>query len=116
VENFESAYGGASNVEWISKENFTKASFVQNEQKVEVFYNLDGEHIATTTQIKVEQLPAFVKKTLAKNHTAYDVTEAFKFDADGSTSYFIATENEKENLVLQAKGGSISMYSRTVKS
>ncbi len=55
VENFESAFGGASNVEWVSKENFTKASFIQNEQKVEVFYNLDGDFIATTTQIRMDK-------------------------------------------------------------
>jgi hypothetical protein len=116
VENFESSFGGASNVEWISKENFTKASFIQNEQKVEVFYNLDGDFIATTTQIKMDKVPAFVKRTVAKNYSDYTVKEAFKFEANDVTAYFLAVENEKENIVLQAKGGLFSVYSRTAKS
>ncbi|MEJ7828221.1 MAG: hypothetical protein WKF91_08505 [Segetibacter sp.] len=116
VENFESAYGGASNVEWISKENFTKASFVQNEQKVEVFYNLDGDYIATTTQIKLDHVPTFVKRIVAKNYSDYTVKEAFKFQADDEAAYFISAENEKENVVLKVNGGLLSVYSRTDKN
>jgi hypothetical protein len=116
LQNFESAYGGASDVEWISKENFTKASFIQNEHQVEVFYNLDGEYVATTTQIKADQLPTFVKKTIAKNYSDYSILEAFRFQADDETSYFVSAENEKEDVVFQSKGGLFSVYSRTPKT
>ncbi len=116
VENFESAYGGASDVEWVSKENFTKASFIQNEQKVEVFYNLDGDFIATTTQIKMDYVPTFVKRIVAKSYSDYTVKEAFKFQADDETAYFISAENEKENVVLKVSGGLFSVYSRTDKN
>lgn len=116
VANFESAFAGASNVEWISKENFTKASFIQNEQKVEVFYNLDGEFMATTTQIKMDEVPTFAKRTFAKNYSYYTIKEAFKFEADDETAYYIAAENEKENMVLKVNRGSFSVYSRTAKN
>lgn len=33
VADFESVFTGASNVEWASKENFTKASFIDNNRK-----------------------------------------------------------------------------------
>ncbi len=116
VENFEATFKGASNVEWTSKENFTKASFIQNEQKVEVFYNLDGEFIATTIQIKMNEVPTFAKRTFAKNYIDYTVKEAFKFQADDETAYYIAAENEKENMVLKVNRGSFSVYSRTAKN
>jgi opacity protein-like surface antigen len=116
MENFKSAYAGASNVQWILKGSFTKASFYKNDEKVEVFYNLDGDFIAATTQVKMDKLPTSVKRFVAKNYSDYTVQEGFKFEADGATNYFIAAENEKENIVLQAKGGLFSVYSRTAKS
>ena len=62
VENFQSTFLGASNVEWTSKEAFAKASFLQNGKKVEVFYNLDGEFIATTTEVSMNEFADFCKK------------------------------------------------------
>ncbi len=49
VENFEGSFAGASNVAWVSKDNLTIASFIKDENKVEVFYNTDGDFIASTT-------------------------------------------------------------------
>lgn len=116
VENFQATFSGASNVEWTSKENFTKASFIQNEQKVEVFYNPEGDYIASTSQIRLDELPSFVKRTFAKKYSDYTVKEAFKFKAEDENDYFISAENEKENLVLKVKEGSVLVYSRTSKS
>ena len=115
VNNFEASYGGASNVEWISKENFTVASFIQNEHKVEVFYTADGDFVATTSYVGMEELPSFAKKSVIKKYADYTVTEAFKFKADGETSYFISVENEKENVVLKVKDGSVAVYSKRSK-
>jgi hypothetical protein len=115
VENFESAFAGASNVEWMSKEKFSKASFKQNEQKIEVFYDSEGEFIATTKQIKMDEVPTFAKRTFAKNYADYTVKEAFKFQADDEEAYYISAENEKEIVVVKVNGGSFSTYSRTAK-
>ncbi|MCW3112421.1 MAG: hypothetical protein JWR18_817 [Segetibacter sp.] len=115
VGNFESAFTGASNVEWTAKEKFTKATFKQNEQKVEVFYDLAGDFIASTRQIAIEELPTFVKRIFAKKYSGYTVKEAFKFKSDDETDYFISVENETENIVLKEKQGSLVVYSRTSK-
>ncbi len=116
IESFESAFAGASGVEWVSKENFTKASFLQNEQKVEIFYNSDGEFIASTRQIKMEAVPTSIQRIIAKSYSNYTVKEAFKFQANDETAYYIAAENEDENIVLKVKGGLCSVYSRTAKN
>jgi hypothetical protein len=115
VHNFESTFGGASKVEWTSTENFTKASFVQDEEKVEAFYNPDGDFIAATRQLKMEELPTVVKRAFTKKYSDYNVREAFKFSADAETDYFVAAENDKESIVLKVAQGSISVYSRTNK-
>lgn len=115
VENFEATFSGASNVEWTSKENFTKASFMQNEQKVEVFYNPNGDFIASTSQVAMEEVPTFVKRIFAKKYSDYTVKEAFKFRAQDETDYFISAENEKETIVLKVKDGAVYIYSKTNK-
>lgn len=115
VQNFESSFGGASKVEWTSKDNFTKASFLQDEQKVEVFYNPEGDLIATTKQVKMEELPTFVKRTFTKKYSDYIIKDAFKLKAEDETNYFVSAENNKESLVLKVAQGSVSVYSRTYK-
>src|SRR5689334_21405073 len=77
--NLEVMYAGASGVNWTSTAQFTKASFVQNEKKMDVFYNLDGEFVAVTTQLKVHEIPASIKKTLEKRYSDYLVKEAFQY-------------------------------------
>jgi hypothetical protein len=64
----------------------------------------------------MDEVPTFAKRTFAKNYSDYTVKEAFKFQADDETSYYIAGENEKENLVLKVNRGSFSVYSRTAKN
>lgn len=116
VADFEAAFAVASNVEWASNKNFTKASFIDNNRKVEVFYNLHGEFIATTRQIKMDEVPTFAKRTFAKKYSDYTVKEAFKFQADDEKAYYISAENENENIVLKVKEGSVTLYSRTNKN
>jgi sucrose-6-phosphate hydrolase SacC (GH32 family) len=46
--NLKSLLGKVSNVQWKSAANFEKASVVIEEQKVEVFYNQEGDLIGST--------------------------------------------------------------------
>ncbi|GEO12235.1 hypothetical protein [Segetibacter aerophilus] len=115
VADFEVAFRGASNVEWSSKNNFTIASFIQNDRKVEVYYNIDGDFVATTHQVKMDDVPTFAKRTFAKSYKDYVVKEAFKFQGYDEVAYYISVENEKETLVLKAIKGWVEVYSRTSK-
>lgn len=116
MENFETAFAGASNVQWTSQENFTKATFIKDAQRVEVFYNPEGNFIATTKQVSVDEMPTFAKRSLAKKYSDYGVTEAFSLTADDETSYFVVAENAVEKVVLKVAKGSISVYERSRKN
>ncbi len=116
VENFEESYRGASNVEWTSTENFAKASFFKNAKKVEVFFNLNGEFIAATTETKLENLPASLKRSLEKRYSNYLVVEAFEYKSYNETTYFISVENQKESIVLKETEGALSVYSKKEKN
>jgi hypothetical protein len=49
--------GKVSNVQWKSAAKFEKASVQVEEQKVEVFYNTDGDLIGTTRYQDFDKLP-----------------------------------------------------------
>jgi hypothetical protein len=116
IDNFEATFTGASNVEWTSTKNFTIASFMQDDRKVEVFYDPAGEFVATTRQIDIEDAPAYSRKIITRKYIDYVVKEAFEFRADNELHYFISIENDKENIVLKVKEGSVSIFSQTEKS
>jgi hypothetical protein len=116
LNNFEASFTGANNVGWTLKDNLTVASFVQDESNVKVFYNSEGDFVATTKEVTLEDLPIYAKRIIAKKYSGFIVKEAFKFKADNETDYFIAVENEQENVVLKVHEGSISVYSKTGKS
>lgn len=115
VDNFEATYGGASNVEWTLKQNFTIASFVRDGRKVEVFFNTDGDFVATTTPVDIEEVPAFVKKIIQSKYNDFTVTETFKLKSYDETSYFLSVENNEEKIVLKVNEGSVSVFSKTGK-
>jgi hypothetical protein len=116
ARNFEESYAGASNVEWTATQNMSKATFMQNEQKVEVFYNQQGDFVAIARQLKMQDLPSFATKTFAKKYSDYTVTEAFEFKSADEHHYFIAAENDIQNLVLKVDQGSVIVYSKTNKN
>ena len=115
VYNFKSSFAGASHVEWSSKENFTIASFLQDDHKVEVFYNTDGDFVAASNQVGMEQLPSYFKKVVEKKYSNYTVKEAFKLNGNDEIAYFIFAENDEDKIVLKAKQGSVSLYSKKAK-
>lgn len=110
VQNFEASFAGANNVGWSLKDNLSVASFTQDESNVKVFYNSEGDFIATTKEVKMDELPTFAKRIIAKKYSGYTVKEAFEFKSDDETDYFVAIENENKNIVLKVNEGSISVY------
>ena len=112
VDNFEATFSDASNVKWVSNENFSKAYFIQNEENMQAFYDLNGDLIATTTAIESEELPAWVKKSFQKKYAGYNIAEAFELTAEYETAYFIAAEKGNEKFLLKANEGSLSVYSK----
>src|SRR3954453_21319670 len=61
VSSFRSQFTNASNISWSEGQGYTKASFVSNNEKMEAFYNSDGELIATSRKADLNSLPVKTK-------------------------------------------------------
>ena len=107
--NFSSQFKKASDVQWTSGENYTKATFVLDDVRTEALYSAEGEYIGTNQAITLEELPVNAKRAFAKKYDGYTVKEAIRFEGSQESAYYISAENEKGSVILKVEdSGSIS--------
>jgi opacity protein-like surface antigen len=114
--NFKSEFKRAADVSWSATDQFVKASFVYNNEKMEAFYNANGDKIGTTRAIALEELPVKAKRAFAKKYDGYTVKEAIEFDGTDTTDYYISAENDKESVIIKVSNASwLSTFQKTKK-
>ena len=107
--NFSSQFKKASDVQWTSGENYTKATFVLDNVRTEALYSAEGEFIGTNQAVTLEELPVSAKRAFAKKYDGYTVKEAIRFEGTQESAYYISAENEKGSVILKVEdSGSIS--------
>jgi hypothetical protein len=116
LRSFNVEFKAASNVTWSSAPDFVKATFTLDNQKMEAFYNADGEKIATSSSISLDELPLKAKRAFAKKYDSYNVKEAILFEGIEESAYFISAENETENVIVKVHdNGVVSVFKRSKK-
>ncbi|HKG67320.1 MAG TPA: hypothetical protein VKA92_00510 [Segetibacter sp.] len=111
--NFSSQFKKASDVQWTSGENYTKATFVLDNVRTEALYSAEGELIGTNQAITLEELPVNAKRAFAKKYEGYTVKEAIRFEGSQESAYYISAENEKGSVILKVEdSGSMSTVRR----
>ncbi|MDB5249567.1 MAG: hypothetical protein JWQ40_3961 [Segetibacter sp.] len=116
LNNFSSEFKDAGNIAWAAVGEYAKATFTLNNQRMEAFYNWNGEMIGTSKAITLEQLPTNAKRNFARKFDGYAVKEAIRFEGTEEAAYYISAENEKEALIIKiADSSDVSIFSRTKK-
>jgi len=57
LNSFKADFADAENVSWKVDKDFVKASFILDDEKMEAFYNTDGELLATSKAVAFDKLP-----------------------------------------------------------
>lgn len=113
---FSREFAGAKDVKWTVNETFYKASFVYNDQYVYAFYQLDGDLMAVTRNIRSLDLPLNLQKSLKKGHEGYWISDLFEISNSEGTNYYITMENAESKVVMKStSGGDWNVYSKSVK-
>ncbi len=107
--NFYKDFGDVQNLEWRRDTNFDVASFIQNKQKKEAFYDFDANLVGTTTVKTFADLPANAQKTIKTQYKSYKAGTIIFYDDNGlsdadMTLYGSAFENEDNYFVELKKG------------
>ena len=104
VTSFEHEFEEANNINWIATNDFYKALFTVNEFLMEAFYSLDGELIAVSKKITIDQLPISLLKKAKEKIGSYHVSSIFELSTDRGIEYFISVENGNDKKVFKNSG------------
>ncbi|WP_153798009.1 hypothetical protein [Foetidibacter luteolus] len=112
---FKKAFPDATDVSVKSVDQLTKISFTSNSQSMEVFYSREGEMIAKSRHIKLNELPAGASENIGKKYSDWTITEAIEFlnAEDGTTHYYVGVSINNKSMILEAdKDGELSIYKK----
>ncbi|HEX8461930.1 MAG TPA: hypothetical protein VF623_10890 [Segetibacter sp.] len=116
INRFYAEYKDASNVSWSTTGNYAKASFTVDNKKMEAYYNTNGEVVATSTNISLDELPVNAKRTFAKKFAGYTVKEAIRFEGAEESGYYISAENDKLSIILKVnENNQVGIFKTTKK-
>lgn len=105
LNSFEAQFAGATDVNWIVTADYTKVKFTMEGEKVEAFYNTNGDVIGTSRKTEFKRLPLSAIQKIKKNYAKYQVTETIEFEFNGDRKYYVSVENETERKILE-----VSLY------
>lgn len=116
LTHFTADFGRPADVTWTIKDDFVKASFTKNNERVEAFYTVEGEMIGTSKEINLKDLPEEIKKTMENKYPMYAITAAILFENNEESAYFVSTQNEKETLIIKISlNNQVSVFSQKKK-
>lgn len=105
LEAFQTEFNAAKNVNWTAGENYYKAEFVFNNQRVLAFYSLEGELMGLTRYITLLDLPLSLQANLKKNYSDYWISDVFEVSKSDATGYYITLEDADTRLVMKTTDG-----------
>jgi 2-oxoglutarate dehydrogenase complex dehydrogenase (E1) component-like enzyme len=102
VNNFKKEYKNARDVQWKVTKDYTKAAFNWHNQYLEVFYNNNGETIAESRAININDLPVKAQQLLEKRYNDYRVAEAIEFNSEETgLCYYISVVKDNTKKILK---------------
>ncbi len=101
-ESFDKEFAAAKSVTWelIKNENIYQARFTYNNERLNAFFDADGNLIATGRFISVANLPLLVRKNVFEKYGSYRITDVIEYVQGNQTSYLVSLENEKAKLLV----------------
>jgi hypothetical protein len=119
TEHFVASFKNAKNVEWKVRDNFDRVSFILNGEKVQAFYDGDGDLIGTSKTYALDKLPKSALETITTKYTfpEYQVKDCIEFvNSSNEKNYYVSMDKKNETVVLEiTKGGMVSVFARTKK-
>ena len=78
LASFKTEFTNAQNVEWETGNNYFRAAFTMNEQRIFAYYNVDGELLSIARYISSVQLPVNLFTDLKNDYSKYWISDLFE--------------------------------------
>ena len=116
LASFKTEFTNAQDVEWETGNNYFKAAFTMNEQRVFAYYSVDGQLLSIARYISSVQLPVNLFADLKNDYSKYWISDLFEVSNSEGLHYYVTLETADSKLVMHSSnGGSWSTYSRNKK-
>ena len=116
LTSFKTEFTNAQNVEWETGNNYFRASFTMNEQRIFAYYNVNGELLSIARYISSIQLPVNLFTDIKNNYSKYWISDLLEVSNSEGLHYYVTLETADSKLVMHSSnGGSWSTYSKNKK-
>lgn len=103
-QSFEKEFAGAQSVNWefLSSKSIYHATFTVNSEKMHAYFDSEGELLVTGREVKAENLPLLVTKTLQQQYGVFSVSEVVELNDGSQTSYVVKVNKADQQHFVQA--------------
>ena len=116
LTSFKTEFTNAQDVKWETGNNYFRAAFTMNEQRIFAYYNVDGQLQSIARHISSIQLPVNIYADLKNDYSKYWISDLFEVSNSEGLHYYVTLETADSKLVMHSSnGGSWSTYSKSKK-
>jgi hypothetical protein len=114
AENFRNTFPQATVTACKNTGELTEVSFTWQGLNIVAFYDKEGKTVATSREIKIENLPLSVQINLQHEYPGFIPQAAIEYsDNDDILSYYVTIAGTKSTLLLHVStDGSLSVFKR----
>lgn len=115
--SFQKSFASAENVSWKKTDDFYFANFQMEKTKIFAAYKENGDLIAISRTIEINQLPLRLAQALKEKYSDYYLpNNVIEMVLEGQTSYYINAESKTRSLQLKCySDGDINVEKKTKK-
>jgi hypothetical protein len=115
-KEFNKEFAGSTEVKWEKVADYYKASFLQNDQYLIVYFDEFNNIESISRELSTKMLPLILQKDLKdKLAESLWITDCFELFGDNGTEYYVVLENADQKTFYQAVDNSWEIYKRTDK-
>ena len=113
---FIQEFGAVKNVNWQKAgEDILRANFNLDGEKISAFFNYEGNHLATTIQKELKDLPRKLEKAIVEQFGKRQPQELFELINEDDHAYFFVIEEDGKSQVYKAySSGHINRFNLTI--
>jgi hypothetical protein len=114
--HFAASFSKAKNALWNTSNTFDKVTFVLDNEKVNAFYDKDGDLIGISKAIAFDKLPKSALEIITTRYTypEFQLTDCIEFvTANNEKNYYISLNKKNETVTLEiTQTGTVSVFDR----
>ena len=114
IENFKHQFPDATDISYKVKGELTEVNFIWNTMRLQAFFDLDGNLLATCRNIPTGDLSLTAQMSLKDHYPGYTASEAIEYnDANTCVSYYVTMVGPKTSYLLcVSTDGMISVFKK----